>query len=400
MRNTLNRSPWASDVRVAMIYMIWVFGLVSIASVAPETTPVATVIAMGAAGGVVVLLRRRFPLAMFAAANVLLIAGAVLGTTAEILLPLFTIYAVGVYRSTRTAWVCFAVGSVSAVLSSVVGAALSTNGLIAPSADGGSILSLGSTGAVTGIAVLLSATLIGTSVGARNRYVAALVERAEQLARERDAQAEIARGLERERIAREMHDVIAHSLSVMIALAEGARAAAPERPTDAQQAMERAAETGRRTLGEVRRMLGAVRGDDDPLARAPQPGIDDIASLVADTTRAGLAVTLTTKGVAHRDPALELTLYRLVQESLTNTLRHGSGATRAKVVINWGESAVTVAVDDDGAVTPAPADRPVGRGLIGMRERVALFGGELDAGPGPARGWRVTARIPLERSPA
>lgn len=270
--------------------------------------------------------------------------------------------------------------------------------LIEPAAAGGSTLPLAINGAIAGIAVLLIATLIGTNVGARNRYVAALVERAAQLARERDAQAEIARGLERERIAREMHDVIAHSLSVMIALSEGARATATEHPDRAEEAMERAAETGRRTLGEVRRMLGAVRGDDATAERAPQPAIADIDALIADVRSTGLPVTVTTRGTPHADPSLGLTVYRVVQESLTNTLRHGARVSRAHVTLDWGDNAVTVTVSDDGAVPSSSP--PVGRGLIGMRERVALFGGELDAGPGPARGWRVTARIPLERSTA
>ncbi|RZS57748.1 signal transduction histidine kinase [Microcella putealis] len=397
VRRYLHAHPWVTDSLVAAAYVLVAAIFVVIAAVAPGAPALGLVVAMTVAGAAVVTLRRRFPLATFAIANVLLIAGAAVGTAVEIFLPLITIYAIGVYRSTRTAWVSFVAGAAAAALASVVGAVWAPNALIEPAAAGEPTLSLVISGTITGIAVLLIATLIGTNVGSRNRYVAALVERAAQLARERDAQAEIARGLERERIAREMHDVIAHSLSVMIALSEGARAAAPEHPENAQRAMERAADTGRRTLGEVRRMLGTVRGDDAPPERAPQPAISDLGALIAAVQGAGLPVTVTTRGTPHADPALELTVYRVVQESLTNTLRHGSRVSRARVALDWGDEAVTVTVSDDGAV-PSASSPAVGRGLIGMRERVALFGGELTAGPGPARGWRVSARIPLDRS--
>lgn len=397
LRRYLQRHPWVTDTLVAVAYVLVAAIFVVIAAVAPGAPALGLVVAMTVAGAAVVALRRRFPVAMFALANVLLIVGAAVGTAVEIFLPLITVYAIGVYRSTRTAWLSFAGGAVAAALASIVGVVWAPNALIEPATTGGATLPLAVNGAITGIAVLLIATLIGTNVGSRNRYVAALVERAAQLARERDAQAEIARGLERERIAREMHDVIAHSLSVMIALSEGARAAAPEHPENAQRAMERAADTGRRTLGEVRRMLGTVRGDDAPPERAPQPAMSDLAALIADVQGAGLPVTVSTRGTPHADPSLELTVYRVVQESLTNTLRHGSRVSRARVALDWGDDAVTVTVSDDGAV-PSASSPAVGRGLIGMRERVALFGGELTAGPGPARGWKVSARIPLDRN--
>ncbi len=393
VRRFLHSRPWVTDTLVAALYALLAAVFVAIAAVAPTSPPVGLVIALSVAGTVVVLLRRRLPVTMFAASNLLLLVGSAVGTNAEVLLPLLTVYAVSVYRSTRAAWVCFGAGVVVGTVSTVIGTWRlgDPRAFEAPLVGGPAV-----SGSITAAVFLLVATLIGTNVGARNRYVAALVDRAAQLARERDAQAEIARAFERERIARDMHDVIAHSLAVMIALSEGARATAAEHPDRAQEAMERSAETGRRTLGEVRRMLGTVR-DDGSATRAPQPGIDDLGALIADITGTGLPVTLTTRGTPHSDPALELTLYRIVQESLTNTLRHGSGVTRARVNLDWGDEAVTLTIDDDGAspATPAPM---VGRGLIGMRERVALFGGELTTGPAPHRGWRVSARIPLDRS--
>lgn len=397
LRRYLQRHPWVTDSLVAAAYVLVAAIFVVIAAVAPGAPALSLVVGMTVAGAAVVALRRRFPVAMFALANVLLIVGAAVGTAVEIFLPLITVYAIGVYRSSKAAWVSFAGGALAAIVASVAAVVWSPSSPAGLTGDLGSWVITAANGAITGIAVLLIATLIGTNVGSRNRYVAALVERAAQLSRERDAQAEIARGLERERIAREMHDVIAHSLSVMIALSEGARAAAPEHPENAQRAMERAADTGRRTLGEVRRMLGTVRGDDAPPERAPQPTISDLAALIADVQGAGLPVTVTTRGTPHADPSLELTVYRVVQESLTNTLRHGSRVSRARVALDWGDDAVTVTVSDDGAV-PSASSPAVGRGLIGMRERVALFGGELTAGPGPARGWKVSARIPLDRN--
>lgn len=396
IRRFLQRRPWVADALVAALFALMAAVFVVISAVAPNAPPLGLVIALSTAGTAIVVLRRRFPIVMFGLGNVLLLLGAALGTTAEVLLPLITVYAVAVYHSTRAAWVCFGVGLVSGIASAVIGVWRLGELRWEPELlFSGPALN----GAVTAAAFLLVATLIGTNVGARNRYVQALVERAAQLARERDAQAEIARGLERERIAREMHDVIAHSLSVMIALSEGARATAAEHPDQAKKAMERAADTGRRTLGEVRRMLGAVRADDDTNTGAtPQPSVDDLQSLIADITRAGLPVTLSTKGQPHRDPALELTVYRLVQESLTNALRHGAGAQRARVTLDWADDAVTVTVDDDGHPGPASSS-PIGRGIIGMRERVALYGGTIDAGPRPNKGWRVTAYLPHERTP-
>ncbi|KQV25215.1 sensor histidine kinase [Yonghaparkia sp. Soil809] len=345
------------------------------------------------------LLRRRYPLLMFALANVLIIIGSAIGSTAEILLPLLTIYAVGVYRPTRAAWISFGAGSAAAIVAGLVAAARAP-ALPGAAADASQdFVGVWFNNTATAIVFLLVATLIGTNVGSRKRYVAALLERAAQLARERDAQAEIASAHERERIAREMHDVIAHSLSVMIALTEGARASAPEHPERAQDAMGRAAETGRRTLAEVRRLLGSVRGDggDQQVTRAPQPGVDELPALVTEFTRAGLPVSLSMSGSPVRDPALELTVFRLVQESLTNALRHAPQATSVSVSLTWTTETVEVVIEDDGPTAPSTTG-DVGRGILGMRKRVAFYGGELEAGPRSARGWRVRATLPLERS--
>jgi signal transduction histidine kinase len=231
--------------------------------------------------------------------------------------------------------------------------------------------------------------------GQRRRLLSTLVDRAQRLARERDQQAEIATARERERIAREMHDVIAHSLSVMIALADGARAAADDRPGEAKDVMGRVAQTGRRTLGEVRRLLGSVRGDpSDPALHAPQPDASQLAALVAESVAAGLPVRLTETGPRPGDPAVGLSVYRIVQESLTNVLRHASDVEDVSVEVAWSTDAVSVVVRDRSAPV-APADG-AGRGILGMRERAALFDGEATAGPHSGGGWQVRARLHWE----
>jgi len=399
IRRYFQRHPWLTDSLVAAVYLLIAAAFAIVAAVAPDLPPLWAFIVLGMAGTVVVLFRRRSPVLMFALSNVLFLVGSAAGTAAEGLLPLFTVYAVSVYRSTRAAWICFGAGAGVAIIAALFQTLRPPWPLGADSgASQGFLLDWGNA-AIASIVVLLIATLIGTNVGSRQRYVAALLERAAQLARERDAQAEIASALDRERIARERHDVIAHSLSVMIALSEGARASVPEHPHRAQDAIGRVAETGRRTLGEVRRLLGTVRGTADGRAvdRAPQPGIDEVPALVAEFARAGLPVTYSTSGLPTRDPALELTLYRLVQESLTNALRHAPQATVVTVTITWAADVVEVVVDNDGRDEPAPAG-DAGRGILGMRERVALYGGHLDAGPRPSTGWRVRASLPLEVS--
>ena len=240
---------------------------------------------------------------------------------------------------------------------------------------------------------LLIAVLFGVNAGQRRRYVAALVERAEQLARERDQQAEISRARERERIAREMHDVMAHSVSVMIALSEGARAAALLHPEDSRAAIGRVAETGRHTLTELRRLLGAVRtdGDTPALEHAPQPGPAQLTDLAAQFRQAGLPVRLILSGSPSADPALGLTVFRIVQESLTNTLRHAPGATDVSVHVTWTIGEVTILIQDDAQVGAQP--QLPGRGILGMQERAALYDGSVEAGPGAGGGWCVRGRL-------
>ncbi|HET8894340.1 MAG TPA: sensor histidine kinase [Gaiellaceae bacterium] len=254
-------------------------------------------------------------------------------------------------------------------------------------------LAAGEKGNVVGIALMLGAAwVVGDNLGTRRAYTRALEERAERLEREQEAERARAVAEEQARIARELHDVIAHSVSVMVVQAAAANDVFESQPARAREALEAIETSGRAALGELRRMLGVVRGIDDA-DYAPQPGVERIDELVADVRAAGLDVTINIEGAPHDVPAgVDLSVYRVVQEALTNTLKHAR-ATRADVTLRYGERELVVEVRDNG--TGAANGDGSGHGLTGMRERVAIFGGSLAAGPGAKGGFEVVARFPL-----
>jgi signal transduction histidine kinase len=232
---------------------------------------------------------------------------------------------------------------------------------------------------------ILAAWLIGSFVRT-GRERAAL--EAVSAARERAARDAVAE--ERSRLARELHDIVSHNLSVVVVQAGGARAQGDHAP-----ALEKIERSGREALVEMRRLLGVLREGGDDAALAPQPGIGGLEALAATMRAAGLPVEIVVDGGDHElPPALDLSAYRIVQEALTNTLRHAGGA-RVHVVVRREPDAVTIDVVDDGAGLPGPDGGDVGHGLIGMRERVALFGGEFRAAPRPEGGFAVHARLPV-----
>src|SRR5690606_11832654 len=202
---------------------------------------------------------------------------------------------------------------------------------------------------------------------------------------------------ERRRIARELHDVVAHHVSVMGVLATGARRVLTRDPAAADEALTTIEETGRTALREMRRLLTVLRTEAEPAAElAPQPGLAGIEALVEQIREAGLPVTLRINGdEAPLDPGVALTVYRIVQEALTNTLKHAGEAT-ARVRLDVDGSCLQLEVSDTGR-GPRPDGGRIGHGLLGMRERVALYGGTLRTGPRPGGGFRVSARIPLEQ---
>ncbi|WP_084672982.1 sensor histidine kinase [Saccharothrix espanaensis] len=239
---------------------------------------------------------------------------------------------------------------------------------------------------------------LGEFVGARRAYNLELEKRLKMLETERDQQARIAVGEERSRIARELHDVVAHAVSVMVVQADGAGYAIKTNPDLAEAAMRTIADTGRQALTELRRLLGVLRSEDQSGTQwAPQPGAGDLAELTESLRTSGLPVRLETTGdLAALPTGLGLGIYRIVQEALTNTLKHaGSGATAVVRVAQEGDQ-VELEVADDGFGTPHDIVAVSGgNGLIGMRERAGVLGGTLEAGPNPGGGWRVRAVLPL-----
>jgi signal transduction histidine kinase len=243
---------------------------------------------------------------------------------------------------------------------------------------------------LTGMAT--AAAVLGDNVRTRRAYLASLEDRAERLERERDQQGRLAAAAERARIARELHDIVAHNLSVMIALADGAGFMADSDPPRSARAMEQVSRTGRDALNEMRRLLGVLRDDESTAALAPQPGLPELDALLEQVRGAGLPVALETSGQpVALSAGAELTVFRLVQEALTNTLKHGGPEARATVRLRYEAGGIDVEVTDDGRDVAVPAAG--GQGLSGMRERVAAYGGSVDAGPRPVGGWRVHARL-------
>src|SRR5215211_737450 len=246
--------------------------------------------------------------------------------------------------------------------------------------------------------VIGAAWLLGHFVRVRRDHIARL-ERTAELERTRAEQARRAVAEERLRLARELHDVVAHSISV-IAVQSGVGAhVANSQPEEAAKALAAIEATSRAALTELRRLLGVLRQDGESQGDlAPVPGLADLDSLLAEVAKAGLGVRLRVEGTPSPLPAgVDLSAYRIVQEALTNVVKH-AGPARAQVTIRYRDHEVMVEVTDDGRGAAAPTvdgRARVGHGLIGMRERVSVFGGDLEVGPRPGGGFRVAARLPF-----
>jgi signal transduction histidine kinase len=239
------------------------------------------------------------------------------------------------------------------------------------------------------------AWLLGAYLRTRRLYVVQLQERAARAEHEREERAEAAVLSERARIARELHDILAHNVSVMVVQAEAADEMLDrDMPDRARMPVWKIQETGRLALADMRRMLGILREVGSRPIVAPQPGIANLELLLAKVRESGLPVELEVSGAPEElPPAIDLSAYRIVQEALTNSLRY-AGPARARVVVRFAPGSLELEIEDDGA--GAPTDGQAGHGLIGMRERVALFGGQLEVGPKAEGGYRVCAQLPLE----
>ncbi|MFE2033124.1 sensor histidine kinase [Streptomyces scopuliridis] len=259
------------------------------------------------------------------------------------------------------------------------------------------------------VAVVLSvpfalAWVLGDSIRTRRAYFDQLEERATRLEKEREAQAKVAVAAERARIARELHDVVAHNVSVMVVQADGAAYVLDAAPDQAKQALETISSTGRQALAEMRRLLGVLRTGDakESGEYVPQPDVGQIEDLVEKVRGAGLTVDFRIEGTPRPLPSgVELTAYRIVQEALTNSRKHGGPDVGASVRLVYFDDGLGLLVEDDGRgaahelYEDGGADGR-GHGLIGMRERVGMVGGTLDAGPRPGGGFRISALLPLK----
>ncbi|MET8850804.1 histidine kinase [Amycolatopsis sp. NPDC004625] len=248
-------------------------------------------------------------------------------------------------------------------------------------------------------ALIVAVGVFGVHVRTHRAYLAAVEERAVRLERDHDQQARVAVAEERTRITREMHDIVTHNLSVMVALTDAAVYAQHRSPGKATTAMLQISETGRQALTDMRRSLGVLRAGEPDALRHPLPGIAQLSTLADQMGAAGLPTGLEIHGgFTHVPATAQLTVHRLVQEALTNTLKHTPAGTRATVRIECAAETVTVDVTDTGPGTPSPAT--TGHGLTGMRERAAAYGGTVRAGPLPDGGWGVHTRLFLAVAPA
>ena len=367
-----------------------------------------TLVVMGV-GVAAVLLRRTFPfLSLLAVLAVSLVTPESLADTT--LLPLVIVlllYAVPVYGSVRLGWVGYGVTVLVTAAALVIDnrsapGSLAVNGEAIQSGTGSVAVSL-----VLVALLCLLPVVIGINTGNRRRYTDAIIDRARQLARERDQRAQLAVAEERTRIAREMHDIVAHSVSVMVTLSEGAAQVVDQAPEDAKNAALQSAETGRSALREMRRLIGALRQGEDAEAvpeLAPTPGIAEIPELVQSFNAAGLLVRLRLEGgtsdpESERAKTMELAIYRTVQEALTNALRYAGPEANVTVVVKQGPDGALVRIDDDGGVQDGSTPMSgvgTGHGLMGLSERLRVSGGVLEYGPRAGGGWMVQAKLPAQ----
>jgi signal transduction histidine kinase len=393
VRQFWSRHPWWMDSLVAVLYLVPSLLVTVVLAASPERAdgmPGLIGVVSVTVAAAALLFRRHRPRLVLVVTWATMFGSVLAWSSGDSIATALAIYAVAVYRSAREAWIAFGASALLGVGASLLGAQLGAALTPAtPNFVAGSIFTT---------FTMLVAVLIGINIGNRRRYVLALVDRAEQLVRERDQQARLSAAAERSRIAREMHDIVSHGLTVMVTLAEGSAASTTANPERAAAAMRQVAETGRMALTDMRRMLGVLHDGapdtqtTDGHALEPQPGVADLARLVEGFRAAGLPVAFASSGVPPANQAEQLTVYRLVQEALTNVLRHASNTRRVRVRVAYSPTGVAIAVVDDSAPTAAP-ETTAGNGLVGMRERVALYGGVVTSGPRANGGWAVEATL-------
>jgi signal transduction histidine kinase len=339
--------------------------------------PAAVAVPLALVAGASLAVRRRFPLAVMAVCFAALAADTWCGVPLDRpVVPLAWIfistYTVGVRCSLREAAAGLALGL-----------AVFATTLAKDSSD-----------LLFGLAVIAAPWLVGRAMRSRVSEASGLADRAEAAERQRDEQVKAAAAAERARIARDLHDVIAHSVSVMVVQAGAAAEVFERDPARAAAAMQSVQDTGRQALTEMGALLGILRADGEEIGLAPQPGLADLDQLVERARDGGLPVELRLDGDRRAlPPGVELSIYRVVQEALTNTRKHARNA-HAVVTLRYVPGEVCLEISDDGAA--AAGGYGGHHGIVGMRERVAVYGGTLEAGPLPGRGYAVRARIPTE----
>lgn len=328
------------------------------------------------------LLRRQRTVTTYVAIQLVAVAQSLMGISllvADAML-LLAIYTLAAHRGWRLSAMAALVTTVWSILSCL------------PMLGSGD-MSIGDVGAI--VVLIVWSWTWGRLVRTRRQYVASLHERAAQLEREKAVEAELAATSERTRIAREIHDVVSHSLSVVAVLSDGAASTIETDPAQARTAMLTVRDTGRTALADMRRMLGVLR-DDEPGSHAPQPGIEQLPRLFEESCAAGVPVQFSVTGVRRALPqGIDLTVYRIVQEALTNVRKHaGPGVSQVLVALAYTGECITVTVTDDGAGPKADAGQRIGHGLIGMRERVSAHHGQLRTGQRREGGFEVVATLP------
>ena len=369
----IGRYGWALDSLLAL----GVAGLEVAQTLESDGSPLVVSVMLAFVGGAVLVLRRRDPLATLAVSLLALLGVALVGATPLAMAPLIGLYTVATSCERRV--------TLAALVLTVAVSVATT--LVVPSGD--QLFD-----PIQAVACSLAAWGIGIYVETRRKYRRELQRRAAFVEREHQQLERLAAHQERAAIARELHDIVAHSVTVMLVGVRGARDVLHSRPEVADATLGKVETSGEQSLVELRRILEVLREPADAAESRPQPSLAQLDALVAQYRNPGLAVTLERAGDQRPLPGgVELSVYRIVQEALTNVLKHAR-ASSVVVSLAFRDSALELEVVDDG--TPLRRDAAVpGHGLVGMRERVALLGGELETGRRESGGFRVAARLPV-----
>lgn len=392
------RHPRLVDVLVALTWILLATPSLLVARSVPTfgwPPLVVFVVVVLLVAACLVVFRRRRPVLAFVITFVATLPLIALAPDLLSLAVSFCVFAIAVHDSARRAWI--AVGAATVVTVAVWVTYLFVDPPFLMSPPEGSRVGTAFTYAVTSLLVLLVAVFWGQSLGNRKRYIEGLLDHARHLERERDQQAQLAALAERSRIARDVHDIVSHSLSVIVRLSDGADAVFETEPRLAREAIGQLGGVARSSLTEMRRVMGMLESTPGSASSQLGTGFDDIPRLVEVYRGIGLPVELTLKGEAPSQSGVQVAVFRVIQEALTNALRHASAPNLVEVLVDSGDD-VTVIVRNDGAPSRARlGDDPVGRGLVGMRERAALYGGTLTAGPEDDGRWAVRLMLPGER---